>query len=72
MQFPVHCPDLHVEILGNILTQITDHFPQFLIVKHGAITYKNLSYFQHDFSHFNVENLLKYFQSNMYAQYMNM
>ena len=42
---------------GNIMTQITDHFPQFLIVKHAGITYKNLSYFQHDFSNFNEENL---------------
>ena len=39
------------------MTQITDHFPQFLIVKHAGITYKNLSYFQHDFSNLNEENL---------------
>ena len=57
-------------ISGNILTQITDHFPQFLIVKHGGITYKNLSYFQHDFSHFNEENLLNDF-SNFDLSYLN-
>ena len=28
-----------------------------MIVKHAGITYKNLSYFQHDFSNFNEENL---------------
>ena len=39
------------------MTQITDHFPQFLIVKHAGITYKNLSYFQHDFSNLSEENL---------------
>ena len=57
-------------ISGNILTQITDHFPQFLIVKHAGITYKNLSYFQHDFSHFNEENLLNDF-ANLDISYLN-
>ena len=44
-------------ISGTILTQITDHFPQFLIVKRAEMTYKNLSYFQHDFSNLIEENL---------------
>ena len=44
-------------ISGNILTQITDHFPQFLIVKRAEMTYKNLSCFQHDFSNLIEENL---------------
>ena len=57
-------------ISGNILTQITDNFPQFLIVKHAGITYKNLSYFQHDFSHFNEENILNYF-ANLDLSYLN-
>ena len=49
----------HNETLsGNILTQITDHFPQFLIVKHADISYKTASYFQHDFSKLNAGNLL--------------
>ena len=52
------------------MTQITDHFPQFLIVKHAGITYKNLSYFQHDFSHFNEENLLNDF-ANLDISYLN-
>ena len=46
-------------VSGNIMTQITDH--QFLIVKHAGITYKNLSYFQYDFSNLNEENLLQDF-----------
>ena len=54
---------------GNIMTQITDHFPQFLIVKHAGITYKNLSYFQHDFSNFNEENLQKDF-ANLDLNYL--
>ena len=48
---------------GNILTNITDHFPQFLIVKHAAISYTNLSYYQHDFSKLNSENLLNDFEN---------
>ena len=42
---------------GNIMTQISDHFPQFLIVKHAGISNQNVSYFQHDFSSLNEENL---------------
>ena len=45
-------------ISGNILTHITNHFPQFLIIKYAGISYKNLSYYQHDFSQLNAENLL--------------
>ena len=52
------------------MTQITDHFPQFFIVKHAGITDKNLSYFQHDFSNLNDENLLQDFASLDFA-YLN-
>ena len=57
-------------ISGNILTQITDHFPQFLVVKHAGITYKNLSYFEHDFSKLNEETLLNDFE-NLDLTYLN-
>ena len=57
-------------ISGNILTQITDHFPQFLIVKYAGITYKKLSYFQHDFSRLNEENLHTNF-TNFDLSYLN-
>ncbi len=57
-------------ISGNIMTQITDHFPQFLIVKHTGITYRNLSYYQHDFSKLNEENLLNEF-ANLDLSYLN-
>ena len=57
-------------ISGDILRQITDHFPQFLIVKHAGITYKNLSYFQHDFSHFNEVNVQNDF-ANLDLSYLN-
>ena len=52
------------------MTQITGHFPQFLIVKHAGISYKNLSYFQHDFSNLNEEHLLNDF-SNLDLTYLN-
>ena len=57
-------------ISGNIMTQITDHFPQFLIVKHTGISYKNLSYYQHDFSNLNEENLLNDF-AHLDFSYLN-
>ena len=52
------------------MTQITDHFPQFLIVKHAGLSYKNLSYFQHDFSNLSKEHLLNDF-SNLDLTYVN-
>ena len=48
---------------GNILTQVADHFPQFLIVKKAVLTIKNLSYYQHDYSKFDQERFLADFQS---------
>ena len=45
------------------MTQITDHFPQFLIVWHACIPYKSLSYFQHDFSNLNEGKVLNDFAS---------
>ena len=48
-------------VSGNVLTRITDHFPQFLIVKLAGISYKNLSYSQHDFPKLNKDNLLEDF-----------
>ena len=57
-------------ISGNILTQITDHVPQFLIVKRAGMTYKNLSYFQHDLSKLNEESLLNDF-ANIDLTFLN-
>ena len=48
----------------------THHFPQFLIVKHGGITYKNLSYYQHDYSKLNAERLQNDF-ANINLNYLN-
>ena len=57
-------------VSGDILTNITDHFPQFLIVKHAVIPYKNLSYYQHDFFKLNAENLLNDFE-NLDLSFLN-
>ena len=57
-------------VSGNILMQLTDHFPQFLIVNHGGTTYKNLSYYQHDYSKLNAEKIQNDFV-NLNLNYMN-
>ena len=57
-------------VSGNILTQITDHFPQFLIVKNAGIAYKSLSYSYHDFSKLNVEKFQSDF-ANLDLTYLN-
>ena len=45
-------------ISGNIsISQISDHFPQFIILNHVTINYKNCSYVKRDFSNFNNKNL---------------
>ena len=55
---------------GNILTQIADHFPQFLMVKRAGVANKTLSYFKHDYSKFDEERFLADF-SNLNFEYLN-
>lgn len=50
-------------VSGNILTHITDHVPQFLIVKNAIVSYKNLQYYQHDYSKLNADNLIRDFKN---------
>ena len=57
-------------VSGNILTQITGDFPQFLIVKHAGIAYKNLSYSYHDFSKLNIDRFQRDF-ANLDLTYLN-
>ena len=38
---------------GNLLSQISDHFPQFLIIKNITVDYRNCSLYQYDYSKFN-------------------
>ena len=49
-------------VSGNILSQITDHFPQFLIIKNIAMDYRKVALFQHDYSKFSEERFLDDFK----------
>ena len=40
---------------GNILSQLTNHFPQFLTVKNMAVDYRKVALFQRDYSKFSEE-----------------
>ena len=44
---------------GNILTQISDHFPQILILKNLSLDMLNASHYKHDFTKFNEGNCLE-------------
>ena len=48
-------------ICGNITTHISDHFPQFLILKHAKIPHLQTRTLKYDYSSFNERNLLKDF-----------
>ena len=46
---------------GNILTQIADHFPQFLIIKHAGIKHNKISHYKYDYSNFDEQQLISDF-----------
>ena len=48
---------------GNILTQISDHFPQFLVMKNSKIVYNKTVSFKHDFSKLNEQNFIDDFNN---------
>ena len=43
---------------GNILSQISDHFPQFLILKSAEMHHKTMPSFKWDYSSFNVNSFI--------------
>ena len=45
-------------VSGNILTQISDHLPQFLILQNVNVTQKKTAVFKSDYSNFNEVNFL--------------
>ena len=47
---------------GNLLSQISDHFPQFLIIKNVTVDYRNCSLFQYDYSKFNEQSFINDFK----------
>ena len=55
---------------GKILTQIADHFPQFLTVKRAGTAKKTLSYYKYDYSKFDKERFLIDF-NNLDFEYLN-
>ena len=57
-------------VSGNSPTQITDHFPLFLIVKHAGIAYKNLSNSYRDVSKLNIDRFQSDFL-NLDLTYLN-
>ena len=42
-------------ISGNLVSKISDHLPQFLIVDNLKVNYKVLNYYKNDFSKFDEE-----------------
>ena len=45
----------HETISGNIIRQISDHFPQYITLNHVTINYKSCFYAKRDFSNFNKQ-----------------
>ena len=48
-------------ISGNLVSKISDHLPQFLIVDNLKIDYKVLNYYKNDFSKFDEEKFINDF-----------
>ena len=48
---------------GNILTNISDHFPQFLILENTNTHYKDCSLYRYDYSKFNEQTFLNEFNN---------
>ena len=49
-------------LCGNLLSQISDQFPQFLIIKNVTVDYRNCSLFQYDYSKFNEQSFINDFK----------
>ena len=56
---------------GNLLTKISDHFPQFLVIKIVAVAYKNCSLFQYDYSKFSEHLFLEDFKKLSWEDILN-
>ena len=49
-------------VSGNLVIQISDHFPQFLIIKNALLDYKNCSLFQRDYAKLREQSFLDDFK----------
>ena len=47
---------------GDLLSQISDYFPQFLIIKNVTVDYRNCSLFQYDYYKFNDQSFINDFK----------
>ena len=56
---------------GNLLTKISDHFPQFLVIKNAAVDYKKCSLFQYDYSKFKEHLFLDDFKKLSWEDSLN-
>ena len=50
-------------VSGKIINQIADHFAQFLILKKIHIEYKSTTFYQYDYSGFQMENFVDDFSN---------
>ena len=53
----------HKTVSGNIITQISDHFPQFIILDKIVIDYKSCLYAKRDFTNFDEQEFIAGFSS---------
>ena len=68
----IFCNTLEFETQsGNLLTKISDHFPQFLVIKNAAFDYKKCSLFQYDYSKFNEHLFLDDFKKLSWEDSLN-
>ena len=62
-------------ISGNLVSKISDHLPQFLIVDNLKVNYKVLNYYKNDFSKFDEEKFINDFslldRDNISSDYMD-
>ena len=57
---------------GNILMQISDHFPQFLVLKNSQISHHKSVSFKHDYSKFKEDKFLEDFNQTDFTYIDNM
>ena len=56
---------VYESVSGNIITRISDHFPQFIILNKVNVDYKTCFYTKRDFSKFDEKKLLMNMQGKL-------
>ena len=58
---------IYESVSGNIITRVSDHFPQYIILNKVNVDYKTCSYAKHDFSKFDKKKFVDEFaRQNMH------